>query len=155
MKLNIFEPRFEDLWFRKKMLEDEETMSFNKAWGGIISFPKEKWKGWFNRWIINHENQRYYRYLENEQKEFVGEIAYHYDSHYDGYMADVLIYAKYRNKGYGLKGLSILCEEAKKNGLIALYDDIAIDNTGIVIFLKLGFKELYRTDGIILLKKDL
>ena len=32
-------PKPEDLWFRQKLLADEETMSYNLAWGGTISFP--------------------------------------------------------------------------------------------------------------------
>ena len=153
--LSIYQPKLEDLWFRQMMLEDDETMSFNQAWGGTISFLKEKWEEWYNRWLINHKNKRYYRYLQNKDGSFVGEIAYHYDPNYDGYMANVLIYAKYRGKGYGTLGLQMLCEEAKRNGIAILYDDIAIDNPGISIFLKLSFKELYRTDSIILLKKEL
>lgn len=38
---------------------------------------------------------------------------------------------------------------------LTLYDDIAIDNPAISIFLKEGFIEEYRTDEIILLKKIL
>ena len=48
MKLEAYEPKLEDLWFRQSMLEDEKTMSYNKAWGGIIPFPKEDWEEWFN-----------------------------------------------------------------------------------------------------------
>ena len=155
MKLSIYEPKLEDLWFRQKMLEDEETMSYNKAWGGTISFPKRDWEDWFNHWVINHENKRYYRYLKNEEGEFAGEIAYHYDSNYDGYMVDIIIYSKYRNKGYGSLGLKLLCDIAKENGISSLHDDIALDNQGISIFKKLDFIEQYRTDSIILLKKVL
>ena len=36
-----------------------------------------------------------------------------------------------------------------------LHDDIAIDNPAIRLFLKAGFYEEYRTDEIIMLKKDL
>ena len=155
MKLFIYEPTLEDLWFRKSMLEDENTMSYNKAWGGVVSFPEERWKDWFERWIINHENMRYYRYLKNEEGLFIGEIAYHFDSKYDGFVVNVLIHSKYRNKGYGTLGLRMLCEIAKNSGITCLYDDIAIGNPGISIFLKFGFTEQYRTNEIILLKKVL
>lgn len=155
MKLSFYKPKLKDLWFRQKMLNDEETMSFNKAWGGTIPFPIEKWEKWYNHWIINNEGKRYYRYLQNENQEFVGEIAYHYDPKYDGYMIGVLIYAKYRGNGYGSLGLQMLCDEAKRNKVSVLYDDIAIDNPGISIFLKLGFEEVLRSEQIILLKKDL
>lgn len=155
MKLQVYKPKLEELWFRQKMLEDEDTMSFNKAWGGTVSFPKEDWEDWFNYWVYNNESARYYRYLKNEEGVFVGEIAYHYDSEYDGYVVNVIIYSKYRNKGYGSLGLKMLCDIAKENGISSLYEDIAIDNPGISIFLKFGFVEQYRTDTIILLKKEL
>ncbi len=34
--LTLYEPKYEDLWFRKMMLADEDTMSYNHAWGGTI-----------------------------------------------------------------------------------------------------------------------
>ena len=136
------------------MLEDDETMSFNAHWGGAIPFPKEVWKEWYDHWIVNTENNRYYRYVKDNGN-FVGEIAYHFDKTYNGYVANVLIYAKYRNKGYGTEALRMLFEVVKESGAHELYDDIAIDNPAILIFLKAGFKEQYRTDEIILLKKEL
>ena len=131
MKLEIYEPKLEDLWFRKAMLEDKETMSYNNAWGGTISFPTEDWNDWYDWRVVHHENKRYYKYLKNENDEFVGEIAYHYDSEYGGYMANIIIYSKYRHRGYGSLGLEILCNIAKENGLTSLLDDIAIDNSAI------------------------
>ena len=147
-------PKLEDLWFREKLLADEETMSYNHAWGGTISFPEEKWQNWYDRWIINHENKRYYRYLKDD-KGFVGEIACHYDSEYDGYVADVIIFSQFRGRGYGAQGLELLCRAAKENGIQVLYDDIAIDNTAIHLFIQKGFYEVSRTAERIILKKDL
>ncbi|MBR2745616.1 MAG: GNAT family N-acetyltransferase [Erysipelotrichaceae bacterium] len=135
-------------------MADEETMSYNHAWGGTISFSEEKWQNWYDRWVINHENKRYYRYLKDE-KGFVGEIAYHYDPEYDGYVADVIIFSQFRGRGYGSQGLKLLCEAAKENGIKVLYDDIAIDNTAISLFKKQGFFEVNRTYEKIILKKDL
>ena len=63
--------------------------------------------------------------------------------------------AKYRGKGYGSKALNLLCECAKQNGIEFLFDDIAIDNPAISLFLKNGFHEEYRTDDYIMLKKPL
>ena len=152
--LLIYKPNLEDLWFRKLMLEDEETMSYNHAWGGTISFPKEDWEDWFNYWLKESE-ERYYRYLKNKDGDFVGEIALHFDREYQGYVINILIYSKYRRKGYGKEGLEILCKIAKEKGIAYLYDDIAIDNPAISLFLNNGFKEQYRTKEIILLKKEL
>ncbi len=49
----------------------------------------------------------------------------------------------------------MLCAAAKENGISVLYDDIAIDNTAIKLFLKQGFFEEYRIDDKIVLKKFL
>ena len=147
-------PALEDMWFREKMLADEETMSYNHAWGGTIPFPREDWRDWYDYWVVNHEGRRYYRYLKDENG-FVGEIAYHYDPEYDGYVANVLVYSEYRGRGYGAQGLALLCDAAKENGIRVLYDDIAIDNPAIHLFLRQGFFEERRTEEKIILKKEL
>ena len=36
------------------MLADEETMSYNHAWGGTIPWPEDQWKDWYDCWI-NYE----------------------------------------------------------------------------------------------------
>jgi len=152
--LKAITPALEDMWFRESLMADEETMAYNHAWGGTIPFPKEDWEDWYDYWVVNHEGKRYYRYLQDGNG-FVGEIAYHYDSEYDGYVANIIIHSKYRGQGYGAQGLTLLCEAAKAAGANAIYDDIAIDNTAIKLFLKQGFNECYRTEEIILLKKEL
>ena len=101
--LEVVTPTFADMWFRESLLADEETMSYNHAWGGTIPFPKENWQNWYDYWIINHENRRYYRYLKAENR-FVGEVAYHYDPEYDGYVTNVIIFSAFRGKGYGAQG---------------------------------------------------
>ncbi len=153
--ITLYTPSLEDLWFRQEMLADEQTMSYNRAWGGTIPFPKEEWQGWYHHWIVNHENKRYYRYLMDNAGRFIGEAAYHYDSGRGIHTADVIVHAPYRGKGYGGTGLELLCSAAKRNGVSVLYDDIAIDNPAITMFLKHGFIEEYRTDKIIMLKKEL
>lgn len=152
--LEAVTPALADMWFRESLMADEETMSYNHAWGGTIPFPEDQWEDWYGYWIINHENLRYYRYLKAENR-FVGEIAYHYDPEYSGYVADVIIFSAFRGRGYGTQGLKLLCDAAKENGIKALYDDIAIDNTAIRLFLRHGFCEEYRTQEKIVLKKAL
>jgi len=154
--IKLYIPRLEDLWFRQVFMADEETMAYNHRWGGTIPFPEEDWADWYEYWIEKTEGKRFYRYLLDEGSgEFVGEIAYHYDGERKIHIADIIVYAKYRGKGFGEQGLRILCETAKLNGLEILYDDIAIDNPAIKLFLKVGFCEEYRTDEIIMLKKEL
>ncbi len=153
--LTLYEPKYEDLWFRQMMLSDEDTMSYNHAWGGTIPWPEDKWSSWYDYWIVYHEGKRYYRYLKNKDGQFVGEIAYHYDAEIQHEVANVVIYSKYRKKGYGSEALTLLCSIAKNNGISVLYDDIAIDNPAVTLFLKHGFVEKYRTEEKIILKKEL
>ena len=67
----------------------------------------------------------------------------------------MIVASEYRGRGYGRKGLQLLCDAAKENGVDVLRDDIAIDNPAAPLFLKAGFTEEYRTDEIIMLKIDL
>ena len=154
-RLSFYEPEYEDLWFRQMMLADEETMSYNHAWGGTIAWPEEEWSDWYDYWIINHEGKRFYRYLKDKDGQFMGEAAYHYDADLQHEMADVIIYSKHRGKGYGGEALEMLCLAAKENGVSVLYDDIAIDNPAIGLFLDHGFSEEYRTEEKIMLKREL
>ena len=83
----------------------------------------------------------------------MGEAAYHYDKDLDLFLADVIISAKSRRQGFGKAGLQMLCAAAQKAGIPELYDNIAIDNPGIALFLQCGFHEEYRTEEIIMLKR--
>lgn len=153
--LKLIIPKLEDLWFRQEMLEDETTMSYNHHYGGTISFPRESWEDWFNRWVNSSDDKHFYRYVVNDNGEFVGEVAYRYDEEIEEYIANVIIHSKYRGRGYGSEALELLCENAKHNGVATLYDDVAIDNPAIKMFLTHGFKEESRDSEKIYLKKIL
>ena len=155
MSVSLIVPRLEELWFRQTMLADPETMAYNHAWGGVIPFPRERWQPWYDRWVARPEGQRFYRYVANEAGRFVGEAAYHYDGELGVYLADVIVHAPERGRGYGGAALEALCRAAKDNGLAELRDNIAIDNPAAVFFLRHGFAEEYRTDAIIMLRKQL
>ena len=154
-RLSLIEPKFEDLRFRQAMLEDPATMSYNHAWGGTIPFPEEAWAGWYGHWVSGHEGKRFYRFLRTPDGSFAGEAAYHYDDTRRIWLADVIVYAPHRGKGYGGIALDLLCAAAKENGITCLYDDIAADNPALTLFLRHGFAEEYRTDEIVMLKKEL
>ena len=145
--LVLYKPQFEELWFRKKMLSDADT----------IPFPKEKWSGWYDFWVSHCGKGRFYRYLLDEDSgEFVGEAAYHLDTEKEIYLADIIIFSEYRRKGYGKEGLALLCQAARENGCAELYDDIAADNPARRLFLNMGFAVTeYETEDTIMLKKAL
>lgn len=152
----LYEPKPEDLWFREQFMSDPDTMSYNHAWGGTIPFPRDKWDGWYDYWLVHHEHKRFYRYLQDSDTEaFIGEAAYHYDEVKAVWLADVIVVSAHRGKGYGSEGLRLLCKAASDDGIDVLRDDIAIDNPAIRMFLKAGFVEEYRTEEYIMLKKEL
>lgn len=150
----LYTPKVKDLWFKEKLLSDEDTMAYNHAYGGTIPFPKEKWEAWHDRWLVNHDNHRFYRYIRCDNT-FVGEVAYHLDPEQNIYLADVIVYAPYRGNGYGKAALQLLCDAARENGIIVLYDEIATDNPSVALFLKCGFREVLHTEEYILVKKEL
>lgn len=152
--LELYKPRIEDLWFRQALLSDPETMAYNRAWGGTIAFPETAWAKWHAHWLGAPAGERFYRYLRDGDA-FVGEIAWHRDAAQGLCLADVIVAAQYRGRGYGRAGLRLLCAAAREAGVAWLYDDIAIDNPAIGLFLSEGFIEEYRTDEIIMLKKAL
>lgn len=154
--LRLYKPTLEEMWFRQELLSDPDTMSYNHAWGGVVSFPKEKWQGWYRDWLIENGNKRFYRYLQNiATDQFLGEAAYHFDDARKRYICDIIVSAKYRGNGYGTEGLLLLCEAAKENGVAILYDDIASDNPSVRLFLRNGFTIDFQTDTVVMVKKIL
>jgi len=151
--ISLYPPKLQDLWFRQNLVEDEETMSYNHAWGGAVPFPRERWADWYECWT--KDPNRYYRYVVDEVGEWVGEIAYHFDEDLDGYVVSVIVHARYRGRGYGGEALDALCRQAKENGIDALLDDIARDNKAIGMFERRGFVEIARTEDKIILRKEL
>ena len=154
--IKCYQPALEDLGFRESLLADPDTMSYNNAWGGTIPFPREKWESWYQYWIGNPEGKRFYRYLQDEETgEFVGEIAWHLHEKRNIHICDVIILARYRNRGYGSEGIRLLCEAAKRSGIAILYDDIAADNPSWKLFLKNGFEISSRDDEVVMVRKVL
>ena len=148
--LSLYRPQLDDLWFRQALLADPDTMSYNAKWGGAISFPREKWRDWYRRWLVEHEGKRFYRYLlSTEANGFVGEVAYHYDDSQGIFLCDVIVHARHRKNGYGTEGLQLLCEAARENGVAALHDHIAPGNPSLQLFLRNGFAIDFQTeDGV-------
>ena len=152
--IRLIEPSPEDLSFRRELLMDEATMSYNHAYGGTIPFEKDQWQKWYERWLRDPSQQHFYRYvLDQDRNVCVGEAALHYEAERGIWLIHVLIAAAKRNKGYGTQTLDLLCKQAKKQGITALYDDIALDNPSLALFLKAGFEEQYRTDAFVMVRK--
>lgn len=154
--LELVIPTLTEMAFRKALLADEETMAYNRAYGGTIDFSEDRWEAWYQKWVEAEAPHYYYRYLYSRALEtYVGEAAYHYEAETGRYLCDVIVHAQYRGRGFGGLGLALLCEAAKGNGIKALYDDIALGNPAIRLFLKYGFEEMGRTDTAYIVRKRL
>ena len=154
--LTLYEPQLRELGFRRDLLADPDTMSYNRAWGGVIPFPESAWPGWYDRWVARPRGLRFYRYLRlGEAGDFVGEAAYHFDPARSIWLADVIVAAACRGRGYGARGLALLCEAAAARGIRVLRDEIAADNPALALFLRAGFTEEARTAEAVMVKKDL
>ena len=152
--IRFYTPHYEDLWFKRELLSDEDTMAFNRDWGGTIPFPPERWAGWFEQWV-GAPDRRFYRYLADENGTFMGEAAYCWEEERGIYLADVIVLARVRRQGCGTRALALLCAAAKENGVEILYDEIAADNPAVGLFKRAGFTPVSRTERTVLLAKTL
>ena len=95
--ITLYRPALEELSFRQSLLSDPDTMAYNRAWGGTIDFPRERWADWYQRWLEDPTGTRFYRYLHDPQlNAFTGEAAYHLDEELGGYICDVIVSARYQ-----------------------------------------------------------
>jgi len=149
-------PAPDELWFRASLLSDAATMSYNDAWGGAVGFPEERRAEWYEHWLVRHAGERFYRYLcDSASGRFVGEAAYHYDASQGRFLADVIVRAAERGRGYGREGLALLCDAARLHGLTELWDEIAADNPAAALLRGAGFSGEGRGAQGVLFRKDL
>lgn len=111
--LELYKPYVSDLWFRKNMLSDEQTMSTTMLVEGQFCFSEERWVDWYDKWIENHNGERFYRYIR-ENNTYIGEVAYYFDVEEKTYVANIVVYAIYRGKGYGREGLLLFMRSSRK-----------------------------------------
>ena len=150
MDIKFIKPKYHDLYLRTKLLQDENTMSFNHNYGGTIAFKESDYKTWYEKWINGSDRYYYYVYFNNT---FVGEAAYHLDN--KKYMINIIIDSRYRNMGIGNIVLNLLIDDAKQKGISEIYDEIAFDNPSINLFIKNGFKIVEQNKESILIKKNI
>ena len=142
-------PSKNDLKYRQMWMNDSKTMSYNSGFDlnlkgynrqtGTISKTDKEMLEWYDKWI-NKEPDRYYAYIySTEEKEPIGEIYYYLDG--DVHSMGILIYDKYRGKGYSYLALLELEKVAfEKNGINELSDMFPLDRiSAIKCFKKAGF----------------
>lgn len=152
-KIKLVIPKIEELYYRKKLLEDKDTMSYNKGFDldikgydketGIIIKTDEELEQWYYKWVNNEPNRFYYYIYDIEKNKYVGEIYCYYNSDLDMYDTGVVVESINRGNNYCYESLiefeRIVFEEYNIN---ALSDIIPIDRVGAIkSFKKAGFKE--------------
>lgn len=158
-KIKLKVPKLEELDYRRKLLLDRETMSYNIGYGeneetGCIEFNKNTWKEWYSRWI-NNMPERYYAYIIKVDENIpVGEVALRYVSEKNSYCINIIVEAKQRGNGYSEQALRVLIDIAfKELRAEKVFDDFLKSRMKAEkVFKKVGFKRV--SDDVVELTKE-
>lgn len=122
-RLKLAVPELPDLWYRKRMMEDPATMSYNRGYDlsfegydretGCIAFPESEWAEWYDAFIARGAPKRFYAYVVRlEDGAWIGEVNLHESGEPGIYDMGVVIEARYRGQGYAREALELLLGEA-------------------------------------------
>ena len=146
--LSLFIPNIEDYWYLKKIQEDPKTMSYNAGYDvnylgydydtGCIELKESSWEDEFNK---KKDKGIFLAYIKDEElKDYIGYVTYHYNEFEKRYYCGVLIEFKYRSRSFGKKALSLLLDFARKNNIKTLYNSFEEDRAdAIKLFTNMGF----------------
>lgn len=142
-------PSIEELHYRQEWMKDKNTMSYNAGFDmdlkgydkktGTITKTDEEMINWYNNWI-NKEPDKYFAYIYSKDiNEPIGEVYYYLDNGI--HSMGIVIYDKYRGKGYSYNALLELQKVAfEKNDISELSDIIPLDRVGAIkTFKRAGF----------------
>ena len=77
-RIYIKQPILEELEFVASLWSDEETM---KDIGGIFSFPRSKWEGFYKKMVYPSDGKNFYCLVYLNDGSPIGEVSFHgYDS---------------------------------------------------------------------------
>ena len=141
VNLELIIPQKEDLWFKKEIKEDPNTMDYNAGYdlsfsgynredGTIKTDLKELEEVWFNRWVGNEPNNFYYYIKKGDA--FVGEIYAKHVQEKDSYEIGIVIKAEHRGKGYATPAIKMLCEKLKEYQIKNLYHELPTSRVGAI-----------------------
>lgn len=161
--LELFVPEREDLWFRRELLSDPETMGYNAGYDlhfpgydretGCIAFPEENWDGWYHRWI-GREPERWYAYLRRKgDGTFLGEVNLYRSGEPGWYNMGVVLHSRYRGQGYSREGMELLLRQAFEHlGAAGVRNDFErTRRAAYQLHLAAGFVPVLEKDGGVLL----
>ncbi|MDE5546749.1 MAG: GNAT family N-acetyltransferase [Anaeroplasmataceae bacterium] len=160
-QIELYIPKKEELWYRKRMMEDPKTMDYNKGYfldsknyyndTGCILFPKEDWDDWYE-YFINNEPKRYYAYiLRKNDHTFLGEVCLRKIDDTKEYEMGIVIESIHRNNGYSKVAMKLLMEIAfEKFHAETVRNTFEEERTAALhLHLNAGFSILNKNDNIV------
>lgn len=151
-------PAYDELWYRQKIMQDPDTMSYNKDYDldfegydkatGCMAFPEQEWADWY-AYFIGQEPQRFYAYIAREADgAFIGEVNVHRNPNARWYEMGIVIEAKYRGRGYAADSLWLLLQHAfEEMNADAVHNDFEAERSAAVqTHLAAGFA-IYRQEN--------
>ncbi len=156
-------PSLDELLYRQKIMQDPATMAYNKGYDidspdydretGCILFPRDEWEGWYD-YFVGSEPERFYAYIVRDADgAFIGEVNLHRSGCGPWHEMGIVIEACYRGQGNSRCALKLLLEHAfeKMNATEVRNDFEETRIAAMKTHLSVGFEELERKDGIVLL----
>lgn len=143
-KIRLYIPKESELEYRRRLISDRETMSYNIGYGdngtGCYYQTDGQVKDWYKNW--NNGTDNYYAYIIRKEDNMpIGEVDIHWSEPCRKHIVGIVIEAKYRGNGYSLEALKLLCDVAfNELNLEKIYDDFPASRTAAEkVFLKVGF----------------
>ena len=159
-ELALHIPKPEELWYRQQLMEDPETMHYNRGYTlpfagydpetGCIPFPPDQWEGWYRQFVCGGP-ERFYAYLVRvEDGVFVGEVNLHKSGQHPWYEIGIVLEGKHRGQGYAAPGLQLLLEYAFQTlGASAVHNDFEETRQAAVrLHLNAGFQICKQEHGL-------
>lgn len=175
MDLKLIVPQKEDLWFKKELKEDPDTMDYNRGYdlnfagynrtdGTIQTDLRELENVWAEKWIGNEPTNFYYFIKNNDT--FIGEIYAKLDKIKNSYEIGIVIKGEHRGRGYATPAIKLLCEKLKAKGIKKLYHKLPASrksaikadiNNGFIIKKENidGMSKFGKTEKLVYLEKEL
>lgn len=159
-KVFLHRPKISDLWYRKQLMADTETMAYNKGYEpfegydretGCIQFPENEWQSWYD-YFIGNEPERFYAYIVRaEDQAFIGEVNLHKSRENDWHEMGIVIEAKYRGQGYAKEALRLLVGYGfEQMQVAAIHNMFEIEREAAIrTHLAVGFWQIAERDGLL------
>ena len=151
-KIRLKIPNEQELEYRRQLISDEETMSYNMGYGdnGGCTYIRtyEQVRLWYKNWSNNKD--RFYSYIvRNSDNKFIGEVNIYKSNPW--FEMGIVIESKYRGMGYSSYALKLLLYHAFENmNANAVHNSFEDTRTAAIkTHISAGFKEIKHQNGII------